>query len=67
MVACQICGEKKKVSEFYPLPFFTKYKKQVVTWCHDCQKLYIEMKKQRQRHEKLEGFQEKDSFTVSFL
>ena len=66
MVVCHICGEKKKEKEFYPLPFFTKYKKQPVVWCQECQKMFMKMKKDKQRKVKLEEFQETDEFSVSF-
>ena len=64
MEVCRICGEKKEARQFTTLPYFTKYKKHSVTWCHACQKLFMEMRKDQIR---LKTFLEDDKkFTVSF-
>ena len=64
MIACRVCGDEKEKSEFESIPYFTKWKKHKVFWCRDCQKLYIQMRKDKER---LEKFVKDDTkFTVSF-
>ena len=51
MPACKICGEEKSETAFFKLKHFHKYHLIDVEWCKDCQKMYIEMKKEEKRKE----------------
>ncbi len=53
MPLCQLCGEQKLKERFYNIIHFTKFKKHRVTWCIECQQMYIEFKKEEQRKESL--------------
>ena len=53
MPCCRVCGESKPEEEFNNIPNFTKYKKHKVTWCRGCQKLWVDMKKEKERKEKI--------------
>ena len=64
MPTCRICGETKSQDEFHNVTNFTKYKKHPVQWCRDCQKLWLEMRKERVYKEKILSMQQK--FEVSF-
>ena len=64
MPCCRICGEIKEEKEFWNIPYFSKYKKQKVIWCRDCQKMWLDQRRQREYAEKyLFSIQ---SFSVSF-
>lgn len=45
VLICRICGECKADGEFKHITNFTKYKKHVVVWCRECQKAFVNMKK----------------------
>lgn len=62
MPDCHICGETKETKDFICLPRFSKWKKK--WWCRDCQKLFLDMKKQKEKEVILST--SKDVFTVSF-
>ena len=64
MKVCRICGEQKEDKEFTSIPYFTKYKKHSVLWCHLCQKLFMDMKKEHQRLKKF--LDDEQKFIVSF-
>ena len=51
MPCCRICGETKKPDDFVKLKHFYKYHPSDVEWCKDCQKMYMEMKKEVKRKE----------------
>lgn len=62
---CHICAEEKPEEKFTTIPYFNKYKKnRPVQWCHECQKMYIQMKKENRRLEKF--LQDTTKFVVSF-
>lgn len=64
METCRVCAESKRKEEFFFIPYFTKYKKHTVIWCRECQKMYMQMRKDKDR---LERFLNDDKkFTVSF-
>ena len=64
MQTCRVCGEDKPLGQFTHIPYFCKYKKHKVVWCHECQKMYMKMKKEKQR---VEAFlQDDQKFIVSF-
>ena len=46
---CLICGEEKEKAEFKNVMYFSTYKKRKVQWCRDCQRMYIGMKKEKER------------------
>ena len=64
MITCRVCGELKPPEEFHNIPNFTKYKKHKVTWCRICQKLWIDMKKEKERIDKFRSY--KAEYSVSF-
>ena len=64
MVICHLCGEEKDKKEFKNLMYFTTYKKQKVQWCKQCQRLYIDFKREKEGMEKLK--QLKGDYKVSF-
>lgn len=53
MPCCRVCGENKEDEEFKNVLNFTKYKKHKVIWCKDCQKLWMDMRKDKERHQKI--------------
>ena len=65
MKTCHICGEWKEDILFFKIPFFAKYKKQNVTWCNECQKMFMDMIKEKEHKEKI-LHQDKSQFIVSF-
>lgn len=64
MICCRVCGEEKERSQFYKIKHFYKYLNTNKVWCRECQKLYVEMKKQ-EMNEKIKDFL-KGQFCVSF-
>lgn len=74
MKTCRVCGEEKSEEEFRPVIHFTRYKKTPVVWCKECQQMWIDIMKERERwrrreearQRRLAMFQESD-FEVSFL
>ena len=64
MIVCHLCGETKSPGEFLHWTNFTKYKKQPVQWCRDCQKMFMERKHKRDIKKKLPLLENK--FEVSF-
>lgn len=64
MITCHICGEQKDKEKFSYIPYFRKFKRHDVTWCHGCQKMYMQMKKEKQRVQ--EFVQDATKFIVSF-
>lgn len=64
MSICRVCGETKPEGEFKNITNFTKYKKHAVLWCRDCQKLWLDMKREKERVKKLLNTEQK--FEVSF-
>ena len=64
MPSCRVCGDEKSEDEFRTMPNFTKYKKHRVQWCKHCQKLYMDMKKEKERNEKIATGEH--IFSVSF-
>lgn len=68
MLTCRICGDKKPGEEFLHITNFTKYKKHPVIWCKDCQKLWMDMRKEREfKQRKLALTQDTEKFIVSFM
>lgn len=64
MQTCRVCGEEKEREQFFQVTHFSKYKKQKVIWCRDCQKMFIKMKKEQKR---LDEFQSLEGiYCVSF-
>jgi predicted GIY-YIG superfamily endonuclease len=61
---CLVCGEKKSKQEFKYIMYFSQYKKKKITWCQDCQKMYLAMKKEKEAETKLQAA--KVSYLVSF-
>jgi hypothetical protein len=61
---CRICGETKTEGEFKNISNFTKYKKHSVSWCRDCQKLWLDMKRGKERIKKFQSTEKK--FDVTF-
>ena len=61
---CHICAEDKPKEEFKLIPYFTKYKRNDVVWCRHCQKMWLTMKKEKERMEKF--VKDESLFTVSF-
>ena len=67
LILCHICGEEKEQKRFRIVPYFRKYKKRNVVWCERCQKMYMEMKKEKERVLELEKQEKEEShFIVSF-
>jgi hypothetical protein len=64
MVVCHICAEDKPKDEFKFIPYFTKYKKHDVIWCRYCQKMWLTMKKEKERVDRF--IKDEAKFTVSF-
>jgi hypothetical protein len=64
MTLCRICGEEKIEKEFYKLKGFYKWIKSPRKWCRSCMKMYVEMRKEKERKEMLEG--KEWQFSVSF-
>ena len=64
MLLCRICGESKPPGEFKHITNFTKYKKQAVVWCRDCQKVWMDMNREKDRIKKFRSMKQK--FEVSF-
>lgn len=64
MVVCRVCAEDFPPEYFTHLPYFCKYKKHKVLWCHECQKMYMKMKKEKDRL--INFIQDDQKFTVSF-
>lgn len=54
MQTCRLCGEEKSKEEFQHVIHFTKYKKHKVLWCKECQRMYMEMKKQEIKKDSIE-------------
>ena len=54
MQACRLCGEEKPLEEFHKVMHFTKVKRHKVIWCRDCQKMYMEMKKEEEKKQTLQ-------------
>lgn len=65
MKTCHICGEEKEDYLFLRIPFFAKYKKQRVIYCNECQKMFMDMIKEKEHKEKILN-QDVTQFTVSF-
>jgi predicted metal-binding protein len=64
MPICRVCGEAKAEGEFRNITNFTKYKKHTVCWCRDCQKLWLDMKREKERMKKFLTLPQ--NFEVSF-
>ena len=64
---CRVCGEEKEPNQFYRVKHFYKYLNTKRIWCRDCQKLYVEMKKQELSMKKFEERVEQNAFCVSFI
>lgn len=65
VILCHICGEEKDERDFKSVPYFRKYKKRPVVWCTHCQKMYMEMKRERERQIKVLE-EDESKFIVSF-
>lgn len=69
MKPCRICGEEKTKKDFFCIYGFSQYKKK--RWCRECQRLFLDMKKEQEKQEKEIEKQKKwelpANFTVSFL
>lgn len=50
---CHICGEEKEVALFHRIKSFRAYKEKRVTWCQDCQRMYVAMRRQEEREKRL--------------
>lgn len=66
MVICQICGETKSPEKFTYIKNFTRHKKNVI-WCHDCQHLFLDMKRQKDHIKKKKLLTLEQTFEVTFL
>jgi hypothetical protein len=64
METCRICGETKAQVEFKHVPNFTRYWKKLSLWCQDCQKMYLELRRSKERVKKVLVLEQK--FEVSF-
>jgi len=64
MLVCRVCGDEKDDREFASIPFFTKYKRHKVIWCSSCQKMWIQMMKEKQRLQRF--IEDPTKFVVSF-
>lgn len=63
---CRVCGEEKVNEEFNHVTNFTKYKKHKVTWCRDCQSMWLKMRMEKETQAKKKALLHKQSFDVSF-
>ena len=63
---CRVCGEDKERNQFFKVKHFYKYLNMKRIWCRDCQKLYIEMKKQELAKKKFDEKVEAGAFCVCF-
>lgn len=63
MPCCRICGETKPSKDFLSIAYFAKYKKNKVNWCRDCQRMWVEAKREKEYADK---YLNTGSFTVSF-
>jgi len=61
---CHICGEQKGWRDFKNITYFSYYKKRRLQWCRDCQKMWVE--KKRQEEQTREERNRKINFLVSF-
>ena len=64
MPTCRICAVMKPIEEFQKIFQFVKYKRHNPIWCKDCQKMFIQMKKEEAFLEKY--VQPKEEIVVSF-
>lgn len=64
MPCCRICGETKPTEAFRHVTNFTKYKKHAVIWCTECQRVWMNMIKEKERMEKFLKWEQK--FVVDF-
>ena len=63
MPCCRICGEIKQSKEFQLITYFSRYKKHKVIWCRDCQKMWVDAKREKEYADK---YLNSGNFTVSF-
>ena len=63
---CRVCGQEKERSQFFKVKHFYKYLNTHRIWCRECQKLYIEMKKQEVAKQKFDEKVEAGVFSVCF-
>lgn len=42
---CRLCGNEKESKEFYRIKHFTRFYRRPIIWCRDCQRMFVEMKK----------------------
>ena len=61
---CRVCGEQKESKDFYKVKHFYKYHHCRIIWCRDCQKMYVQMKKQQEIQKELE--KSRGTFCVQF-
>lgn len=67
MVVCRICGLSKPEQDFKHIHHFTKYKKHNVSWCKECQKMWMSMQKEKEQVQKKEVLSlQTEKFIVSF-
>ena len=61
---CLICGERKSKKDFKKVMWFATYKRRDVQWCRECQKMYVDMRRQRENEEEQKKI--KINYLVSF-
>ncbi len=61
---CLVCGEIKFKDDFKNVMYFSTYKKRKMQWCRDCQKMYVNMKRIREKEEKYKSVEL--NYLVSF-
>lgn len=63
---CRVCGQEKERNQFYKVKHFYKYLNTKRVWCRDCQKLYIEMKKQESAQKEFNQKVQSGEYSVGF-
>ena len=65
MELCHICMEHKPRSDFKKISHFRDVQRNKVQWCRECQKMWLNMKKEQENAKKYE-IKDKSVFIVSF-
>jgi len=61
---CHICGEEKGWRDYKNISHFSAYKKKRLQWCRDCQKMYVNMKRDKELRSEVR--KQKVNYLVSF-
>lgn len=64
MLVCKICGETKPPEDFKAIHYFRSVQRNKVQWCRECQRMWMEMKKDKERIQKF--VEDPTKFIVSF-